>query len=920
MTVFESAIFGNRGGSHQLLESSLPTSAPVLESLRFLVDRPAGHVGPEVRWSPYWGCQAVDGWWALWRGEEDNDAPRRNMVIARVALIPSDACGSVDDLNELLASVGYDNTDSRATDLALAGAIFDCLARGKAHPVVPDLSCPPRLLRTFWPRLWPSARVALSLRTLFGTEGLEAVCASSIVVIPSELKPRWRGRYLIEEKGGELGAAGQWFRGNSSPRITQVIADNKDRLPADYGILERVARVAERLEWHHMGTGTPGDALVVVRTQESFPNGLTLSSEDIALVRSALMRLGEASIQDVRAASLVSLRQIGDLTQIESALATWIENRLPEASPPDALWVLDQAAGKDHAPWWRRAVEAGVRAACQSRSSQWANAIWKWWLARPDSAALLTQYMKDTPATEEWLATSAPKNLGDELVEAVSVICREREWPTLLARALGPPRPLPDSVGRLRANLLNPEAGLHVLLRKRSASEVVDAAIATAWTPLMDRAIDHTVAEPALLARVVSGDPLPLVSRHLSCGGAFPAELVRHDFLARVFDGAAAPTSNEDCLTILKRLDRRAGRILLDHPNADKLFPLNAELAQGGIEEWWHRFLHQDTEERPPSALVTEALQFARVETRGQPVRLVIGLLRAFPELTEATLEEWMEHTGYLWEAGDHERVAEILLERRWSSAARKFRWSWKRELTLVAWHARELLSWFHRFATDTYPEGATLLAKKESAPMQKKVTVLFLAANPSSSLRLALDEEARAIEGKVRDAKHRDLVSIRTRWAVRPEDLQQALLDEEPTVVHFSGHGGGDVGIVLHAGNEGDEMLVAADALADLFRVLKTGIRVVVLNACYSEVQAQAIVKEIDFVVGMSDTIGDDAAKWFAAAFYRALAFGKSVRIAFELGLNEIKLMGLKEDQSVPQLFIRQGANLDTVLVTRVV
>ena len=309
-------------------------------------------------------------------------------------------------------------------------------------------------------------------------------------------------------------------------------------------------------------------------------------------------------------------------------------------------------------------------------------------------------------------------------------------------------------------------------------------------------------------------------------------------------------------------------------------------------------------------------MQFARAQTRDHPVRLVIGLLRLFPEITEGDFEEWMKHTGFLWESGDHELMAEILLARQWNSAARTFRWSWKRELNLVAWHARELLLWFDRFWSA--PEDANQPARKESDSMRdKQVKVLFLAANPNSSSRLALDEEARAIEEKVRDAKHRDLVTMRTRWAVRPEDLQPALLEDEPTVVHFSGHGGGAIGIVLHAPDQAKERLVAADALADLFRVLKDGIRVVVLNACYSGVQAQAIVEEIDFVVGMSDSIGDEAARVFAAAFYRGLAFGRSVRTAFDLGLNELKLMGLSEDKVIPQLLVRSGVDPDVRLVT---
>ena len=74
------------------------------------------------------------------------------------------------------------------------------------------------------------------------------------------------------------------------------------------------------------------------------------------------------------------------------------------------------------------------------------------------------------------------------------------------------------------------------------------------------------------------------------------------------------------------------------------------------------------------------------------------------------------------------------------------------------------------------------------------------------------------------------------------------------------------------------------------------------VLNACYSESQAQAIAKHIDCVIGMSNAIGDEAAISFAAAFYQALGYGRSVQAAFDLGCVQIDLENLDE-QDTPKL-----------------
>ncbi len=162
--------------------------------------------------------------------------------------------------------------------------------------------------------------------------------------------------------------------------------------------------------------------------------------------------------------------------------------------------------------------------------------------------------------------------------------------------------------------------------------------------------------------------------------------------------------------------------------------------------------------------------------------------------------------------------------------------------------------------------------------------------------------------------SKLRDAVQFRSLWATRPGDLQQALLKEDPDVVHFSGHGGGTAGVVLHSEAGTDTSLVSSAALAQLFAVLKDNIRLVVLNACYSEEQARAIVEKIDFVVGVTDSIGDDEAGAFAAAFYRGLAYGKSVQTAFDLGLNELQLKGLMDDEAAPVLLIREGVDASAV------
>src|SRR5579863_795554 len=367
MVNFENAAFGNRDGSHQLLASSLPTSSPVLHALRFLVDRPAGHVGVEVTWSPYWGCQGLEDWWVLWRGEEDLTAPRKNMVAVKVVLLPKEQCGTLPSLDEILAFLGHSQSDRHDARIPrLARAIANCLASAKGPVLVLDLSLAPLLLAEIWPRLWTNARASLCLRTLFGTESLESVTQSTIVLVPNELRPRWQGRRFMAEDAPD-GPAGQLFRDSVSPVMARIMEMNARFLPGDFAVLDRIDRIVSRLEKVHAGTGTLADALVIVRTQEAFSDAFVLPDVDLAKLTSTLNLLEHADVSDVRTASLVRLDAIPDRSTVESALIRWVTTHLPHQTPDDVLWLLAQQAGETHSPWWRRAFARGVAEGCRPK-------------------------------------------------------------------------------------------------------------------------------------------------------------------------------------------------------------------------------------------------------------------------------------------------------------------------------------------------------------------------------------------------------------------------------------------------------------------------------------------------------------------------------------------------------------------------
>ncbi|RUS92340.1 hypothetical protein DSM106972_099410 [Dulcicalothrix desertica PCC 7102] len=183
--------------------------------------------------------------------------------------------------------------------------------------------------------------------------------------------------------------------------------------------------------------------------------------------------------------------------------------------------------------------------------------------------------------------------------------------------------------------------------------------------------------------------------------------------------------------------------------------------------------------------------------------------------------------------------------------------------------------------------------------------TILILAANPRGTSTLRLDEEVREIDSRLQRAKKLELFDLKQRWAVRVQDVYQALLDYKPQIVHFSGHGAGEDGLVLED-ETGNFRFVDTLALAQLFELFSSCIECIVLNACYSEVQAKEIVKHVPYVVGMNKAIGDEAAIKFATGFYNAIGADESVEFAYKLGCSVIQLDGIPEHLT-PQILKKQ-------------
>jgi pSer/pThr/pTyr-binding forkhead associated (FHA) protein len=188
----------------------------------------------------------------------------------------------------------------------------------------------------------------------------------------------------------------------------------------------------------------------------------------------------------------------------------------------------------------------------------------------------------------------------------------------------------------------------------------------------------------------------------------------------------------------------------------------------------------------------------------------------------------------------------------------------------------------------------------------------------------LKLNEEYEQIREGITSAKFGSQFDLRPVLAADLDRLIFALLEQQPNIVHFSGHGTSEEELLLQPTPDLERRLrdlgarsphidvphrLGKDPFIEILGAIKEHVRIVVLNACHSAKQAEAIANVIDWVVGMSSAVGDESARIFSVAFYVALAFGRPVETAF--GIAKAKLAGLGlPDKDLPRLYKRQGVD----------
>jgi len=213
--------------------------------------------------------------------------------------------------------------------------------------------------------------------------------------------------------------------------------------------------------------------------------------------------------------------------------------------------------------------------------------------------------------------------------------------------------------------------------------------------------------------------------------------------------------------------------------------------------------------------------------------------------------------------------------------------------------------------------------------PKPEQLRVAYLTANPRVTevdavtqhlveTRIRVDNEIRAVREEVRRALYRECIEVEHWPAATPIDVLNALNDQKPHVMHFSGHSGRgllefDDGKVT----EPEGTLVSLGQMARALGATEQPVQLVVLNACNTLEGAEVLLESVAVVIATTRSITDLAATVFASRFYAAVAAGQSVRHALDQATFAIDVLAGGEGDVIESL-VRDDVDLDELVLVK--
>ena len=409
------------------------------------------------------------------------------------------------------------------------------------------------LVVALWARLLPEVRRGFAFRLSFDPRDLVETPLPALVCTPSSLVTRWSNypkvQSVASREPASLAAATLSGHEKASPLLEFM---------QEFGAQPTTFR---ELRWAEQAYGLSIGESTVERRVGALRLIAKLSPDPDAgedgknvLVRELCDLVPAARPEDILLLRNLQLSAVPSPTRIWRAVETWAsKNGYREDQDVRMLGVFENATNSTAAvEEWRTAVLEGLATAARSGRTCLFAAFWRWLQVRPDTAAILFQYVPVTAGIEEQLVNAAPPKLDDTAAVALLRPARARGWYRLHGAVLSASCSPVDAARQQVAVDTDPTvlAGLRWALRNARAGDVVECGLKIDDPRMPQLAGEAVAVEPKLLVGVdISAPKAQAIWREAltinpkSWQGPADPEAGFHLILDHILDGGEADMS-----------------------------------------------------------------------------------------------------------------------------------------------------------------------------------------------------------------------------------------------------------------------------------------------------------------------------------------------------------------------------------------
>ena len=694
----EQAIYGEYRGGHSLLASSGDdeVSAGIVHRLDLPDAAPPG-----AEWSPFLGGFPYQGRYVLSRTFRDTGASRSGMVFSHALLVCLDEIVANADLRPLLklfASSDRERPDVTTVELVptltplphsdeLIGTAEALVVNGRLPVVRLGHIGFDDLVVALWAHLLPEVRRGFAFRLSFDPRDLVETPMPALVCTPSSLAARWSDypmvQSVVSREPASLAAA--------------ILSGHEKAVPLLEFMNEigsqpttcRDLRWAEQAYVLNIGESTVERRVGALRLiEKSSPDPDAGEERKNVLVGELCELVPAARPQDILLLRNLHLSAVPSPTRLWKAVEMWAaKNGYHQDQDAKMLAVLEDATNSTAAiEEWRTAVLEGFATAARTGKSRFFAAFWRWLQIRPDTVAILFQYVPAAARVEEQLADATPPKLNDTAAMSLVMPARSRGWYRLHGAVLSASCLPLDSARQQVAVDTDPTvlAGLRSALRNARAAEVVECGLHVD-DPRMPKLAGEVVAKkPKLLVGVDILSPKAqaiwreaLAIDPKSWQGPADPEAAFHLILDHMLDGGEANASLIALLSDSPLAD------LGTYPRRPEVWsrirgvPFN-NLVAATTAGWLREVSRSEAPFVPEDTLqsaILESDEFDRAVDALIPDRIstIVGIVAAldgYPEQRFLRLINKLISRPNSLTASDGEAIGRILLEREWRHAA----------------------------------------------------------------------------------------------------------------------------------------------------------------------------------------------------------------------------------------------------------